>query len=399
MWRYIAGISPPAKRKQSTEERKEYFSKYEATQRKRRNDDVVAEWKSSRPWLIDTSSGLTCSFCSDFSRDRNLNYITGCKAYKLDSIRKHETSKQHQHCALIAEAKSQNPSESSASKIIIKLNTEIIQKLEKMFRNCHALIIKNRPLSDFGWLCELDEKKGLTLGSTYRNTESAKKFIKAIADTEFSKVSSLVQESKFLCFIGDGSTDSSVKEQEMWFVRSCMKGEILVNFTGVHAAEKADAKSIVSGLKETVSNNLQIDWGDVSQNMVALSCDGASVMMGSKAGVGALLRAEQPSLLSIHCMAHRLELALKDSTKKMKLYDKTVNVLAMGIYYFYHNSGLNRSMLVRSYNATIGDKKDELLVPTRVGGTRWIGHTLRALVNLTTSYKYIVQHLGQVKLI
>ena len=50
--------------------------------------------------------------------------------------------------------------------------------------------------------------------------------------------------------------------------------------------------------------------------MAALACDGASVMLGSKAGVGALLRREQPCLISIHCMAHRLELALKDASKK-----------------------------------------------------------------------------------
>ena len=84
--------------------------------------------------------------------------------------------------------------------------------------------------------------------------------------------------------------------------------------------------------------------------MVALSCDGDSVMMGSKPVVDALLWAEEPSRLSMHCMAHRLELSLKDSSKKTKLYDKTVNVLAIGILYFYG-----------------------LLVPTRVGRTRWTG--------------------------
>jgi hypothetical protein len=41
-----------------------------------------------------------------------------------------------------------------------------------MFRNCHALVVKNRPLSDYEWMCELDETKGIILGKTYRNTES-----------------------------------------------------------------------------------------------------------------------------------------------------------------------------------------------------------------------------------
>ena len=44
-----------------------------------------------------------------------------------------------------------------------------------MFRNCHALIVKNRPLSDYEWMCQLDETKGNILEKTY--TESVKSFI------------------------------------------------------------------------------------------------------------------------------------------------------------------------------------------------------------------------------
>jgi hypothetical protein len=34
---------------------------------------------------------------------------------------------------------------------------DIFIKLDKMFRNCHALVVKNRHLSDYEWMCELDE--------------------------------------------------------------------------------------------------------------------------------------------------------------------------------------------------------------------------------------------------
>ena len=147
--------------------------------------------------------------------------------------------------ALIASAKSKAKADSAAGKMYLKLNAAVVDKLSKMFRTCHAMIIKNRPISDFGWLCELDVMKGLDLGETYRNSEAAKGFIKAIAEHSFQEVSNQVQDSKFVCFIGDGSTDSSVKEQEMWYLRSCKEGVISVNFIGVHAAERADASSIV----------------------------------------------------------------------------------------------------------------------------------------------------------
>lgn len=94
-----------------------------------------------------------------------------------------------------------------------------------MFRNCHSIIMNNRPLTDYLWLCELDEIKGIDVGQTYRNIMSAKSFIKAISDDEFKKVKMDLLNTNYLCIIGDGSTDSSVMEQEMWFARTCRHGK------------------------------------------------------------------------------------------------------------------------------------------------------------------------------
>ena len=74
------------------------------------------------------------------------------------------------------------------------------------------------------------------------------------------------------------------------------------------------------------------------------------------------------------------------------------NILAMGLYYFHHNGSLNHAMLTRSYKAFKGDDDtDELLLPTRVGELDGLGTLTRAITNLTSSYKFICAHLGQVK--
>ncbi|XP_041132044.1 uncharacterized protein LOC121329964 isoform X1 [Polyodon spathula] len=65
----------------------------------------------------------------------------------------------------------------------------------------------------------------------------------------------------------------------------------------------------------------------------------------------------------------------------------------MGLYYFYHNSPLNRANMISSYRV-LGQKP---LVPTRVGGTRWVSHFLRALDYFLRGYKGFVQHLEQVE--
>ncbi|KAK3098982.1 hypothetical protein FSP39_024949 [Pinctada imbricata] len=207
--------------------------------------------------------------------------------------------------------------------------------------------MSDRPITDFEWITQLDEAKGLVVGSTYRNNNSAKVFLCAIAEQEKRKVAEAIKHCDFACIIGDGSTDSSTNEQEMWFLRTCKDGHINIYFVGVFSPDKANAENIVVGIKELLKT-LKIDWADVINKLVGLSCDGASVMTGIKSGLGALLRKENPMILTIHCLAHRLELALKNMSKKCPLYRKTVDTLLLGLYLFYHDSSLNRAMLVRS---------------------------------------------------
>jgi hypothetical protein len=181
----------------------------------------------------------------------------------------------------------------------------------------------------------------------------------------------------------------------LWFIRTCTAGVVNVHFAGVHATERANAENIVKGLQSIVDENIGTKWGDFTSKLVALSCDGASVNTGQKSGVGALLQKWQPDLIVLHCMAHRLELSVKDVMKKVPLYQRVVGTLLKGLFYFYHNSSLNTSMLRRTYHALKQDG-DKLLIPTRTDGTRWVGHQLLAVTNVLTSYKFIVGHLEQV---
>ncbi|KAK3094070.1 hypothetical protein FSP39_023772 [Pinctada imbricata] len=395
MWRFIKGVEKPQSKRKAIDT--SYFKEYDKSKRSRKFSE---KWTETYSWLRDSASGMTCSICIDHdttSKGSN-SFINGCTSYKLDSIIKHEKSKCHQRSVLIQSGKSKPIEKTDAAHVIHSLNRENFNKLEKMFRNCHALVKNNRPLSDFTWLCDLDEMKGLDLGKTYRNKGYANTFIDCIAELEFKKVCEVIERANFLCIIGDGSTDSRIKEQEMWFVRTCVEGKIDVKLIGISALDKASAENIVKGLREILNQNIECEWEEIMARLVCLACDGASVMVGHRGGVSALLRKEQPAMITIHCMAHRLELCLKDACKSVHLFNKVLNTLIMGLFYFYHNSSLNRSTLMNTFEVLKGDDpKEKLLLPTKAGGTRWIGHHHRALTNIVTSYKYIVTHLSQLK--
>jgi hypothetical protein len=56
-------------------------------------------------------------------------------------------------------------------------------------------------------------------------------------------------DSKFICIIGDGSTDASIHVQDMWYVHLSTGCSVDAKFIGVASIEKASAVGIVDGLK------------------------------------------------------------------------------------------------------------------------------------------------------
>ncbi|KAK7944844.1 hypothetical protein WMY93_000572 [Mugilogobius chulae] len=131
------------------------------------------------------------------------------------------------------------------------------------------------------------------------------------------------------------------------------------------------------------------DWGS---KLVALGTDGASVMTGAKNGVVSKLKGDRSYIIGIHCMAHRLELSFSDAMRSNIMFQR-VELLLGGLYTFYHTSPLNRANLMNSFQA-LGHMR---LVPTRIGGTRWVGHLLRALDHFLRGYQGLVLHLEQIQ--
>jgi len=101
-------------------------------------------------------------------------------------------------------------------------------------------------------------------------------------------------------------------------------------------------------------------------------------MTGHKAGVVSNLKKDQLALFGVQC---------HDVVKSHPSYQELDKFL-LDLYLFYHNSNLNEACLAAG---------SKVLVPTCVGGTRSLPHTLRALNNLWHIYPALVLHTSQVK--
>ncbi|XP_053408053.1 zinc finger protein 862-like [Mercenaria mercenaria] len=104
-------------------------------------------------------------------------------------------------------------------------------------------------------------------------------------------------------------------------------------------------------------------------NLIGISTDGAAVMTGKKSGLVQQLKQEVPTLLSTHCIAHRLALAsgqAADTVPYLLKFQELVN----SIYRYFDNSPKNMSRLEKK--STILEESSDFVRFKQVFHTRWL---------------------------
>ena len=161
-------------------------------------------------------------------------------------------------------------------------------------------------------------------------------FTCSFQQVERLKVKKEVAAADFVSIISDGTTDIAILEQEMIYLRTCKAGVVSVKFLGVMSTPKPDAQGIMNSIGQAVQSGLDVSLEDLAKKLVALGADGAAVMMGCNTGVVTRLRELAPSLIGVHCFAHRLELAVRDVVKRHPIYAE-LDKLLLDLWLFYKN--------------------------------------------------------------
>ena len=97
--------------------------------------------------------------------------------------------------------------------------------------------------------------------------------------------------------------------------------------------------------------------------------DGASVMVGRRAGVATLLKQSNPEMIAIHCVAHRLALAVAQAGDAVP-YVKAFKTLLYNLYSFYENSPVRTAGL----SAIQSILHDPSLKLKQAKDHRWLSH-------------------------
>eukprot|EP00112_Aurelia_sp_Birch-Aquarium-sp1_P000486 Seg10468.1 transcript_id=Seg10468.1/GoldUCD/mRNA.D3Y31 product="Zinc finger protein 862" protein_id=Seg10468.1/GoldUCD/D3Y31 len=150
-------------------------------------------------------------------------------------------------------------------------------------------------------------------------------------------------------------------------------------------------KAAIDGIfKKTGENdehtvNGPVPLSDYRTKVVSATADGANVNMGVYSGVLTQMKREREWLVTIHCVNHRLELALKDAVKRVAEFDE-VDRFYLNVWTLLRNSGKLKSEIKKasqSLNIT------HYSMP-KIHGTRFLSHRRRGLSKLLHNWPAII---------
>ena len=272
-------------------------------------------------------------------------------------------------------------------KSFMKGDETVLSRMDMLFRNAYYLIKNELPFTQFEKICELHKLNGLNLGERYMNDKEASIFVKHIALFYEDEVRELLRNGDFFSAYCDGSTDRTCSEKECILVRVLEDFYPVIKF--LRLVEPPNTKAI--GILQAINSAFQgFGMPNYHQKMIGFCTDGASVMTGKHTGVMTRMKEEGDAMwiLVIWCLAHKLELAIKDAFKKTYM-DNVTEALTM-IYYYYKGSP-KRNKEVKD----IADIIDEQFKrPEKANGTRWVDHKLRAVTKMINNWNLIYIHMS-----
>ena len=185
-----------------------------------------------------------------------------------------------------------------------------------------------------------------------------------LAPCEESRLIEILQTVKFSVYI-DETTDPNGSVKWMSFLVRFVDPETLETAMGLPRlieldSTKLNAEGLFGAFKQYMSDN-NIPFS----NILAVSCDNASVMVGNIKSFKTLILKENPLIIFIPCICHKLALIAKDACKNIPSY---IEKLLQSIV--HHMNGTKRSEAFEHITSALQGTSLKIL---DYAITRWLG--------------------------
>lgn len=272
-------------------------------------------------------------------------------------------------------------------------------------RSCHKfdiayfVAIEKLSFRKYPQICELEARHGVNIGSSYTNDMNARTFVHYIAEAQRQNLISIIEKKRFYSLLIDGSTDSGNIDNELillvWFDINGPDEEVhtLINYFKICCPTKTSGEGLYEMLEQALGSLgvEEINEGSCSK-LIDMGTDGASANIAGR-GLKGLMERKLPWLYWMWCIAHRLELAVKDALKGTAFDD--IEEMLLRLYYIYENSPKKCRELTKVVSSLreCFELEEGGVRPLRSSGSRWISHKWNAMKLVLAKYGAYTSHL------
>ena len=280
-----------------------------------------------------------------------------------------------------------------------RIDSATLTTMKRKFDIAYFIAKEGLPFTKMAPLCQLEERHGVNLGTGYKNNQACTQFVEFIAKVEQQNLVEILSKARFFSLQADDSTDCATIEDEMYlclfFDSNGVDGRVHVRdvFFAVRQPEATDAQGLYACLEGALQYMGIDNW---KNKLVGFGSDGASVNMAA-GGLRGYLEADIPWVVVFWCLAHRLELSLKDALKST--FFSQVDEMLMRLYYLYEKSPKKcRDLDEIAAELKLCLEESELPrmrgnKPLRACGTRFVSHKVSALGRFIDKFGIYLSHL------
>ena len=231
---------------------------------------------------------------------------------------------------------------------------------------------------------ELQKANGAPITAAYKHHEQVEEMILACSQSLKEKLKTELANAHFIGVMTDESCDIAIYKKLIIYVKIVVNGKSKVVFAENRNVPEGTANTIVGAIRNFLNDNTV-----PPEKVAGLGSDEAAVMTGVRNGVGVQLKQVYPLLVHVHCMAHRLALAVSQAAgeiPQLKAYQLDIN----NIYQHYQYSAVRYNKL-REIQQVVDETPVALKQPHTV---RWLSldHAVDAI---NKSWASLVAVLGE----
>lgn len=311
---------------------------------------------------------------------------TRCK--QMSSLRKklsvHDNSLSHQRAVEMLAAKKKNPIGQANE----RAESRSRATTARCFRTAYKTVKCARPLADYPNDILLQELNGCDMGRILHSNVIGKDIISHISSQMRKKVvKACLNSGNPISVLLDESTSLSKKSCLIVYVRCAVNGSPSTFFLDLVELGSGTASGIMKALLDTLhKHGFSQDF--LKDKWLSIATDGCSTMLGRCNGLIVKLQETYPDLLSWHCSAHRLELAVSDALKEVTATNH-FQLFMESLYSTYSMSPKNQ----RELDDCAAELGTQLMKIGKIFTIRWVASSERTVKAVWKSFPALYAHL------